>query len=435
MRHHLKSLKRLAVGLPAVAGLTLAMGAMNAGPAVAADTLTVIGHSVHQRVTTKGEGGNVVADWEKASGATVEWLTFGVTPIHDRLFREAELSKGAFDAAFILNRFVNPDIANLFEPLDDYQAKDPIPEFDGISAGMREALTFDGKLYAIPFRHATHGLHYNEALLAERGLDGPPKTFEEFIEYAEKLTYKQADGTQVHGFVLGGQGPANVLDVVRALGGDFITPDFKVVANEAGMVEGIGLLAKWYQAGVMPKAYINFTTEDVITFMQQGRVAMAINPFGRTRPFNDPKQSKYAGQIKVTAIPSSDKIRDQYDVVPAKTEFWALSIPKNSQNKEQAWDFIKHVSTLDSAVRAAINGNGPVRSAAYDDSRVQDRVPYYAAEAAVVKVARVPLPGFKGSAKVDDIFKEEVQAALLGTKTPQKAMDDLTRRTEALLPK
>ncbi len=82
----------------------------------------------------------------------------------------------------------------------------------------------------------------------------------------------------------------------------------------------------------------------------------------------------------------------------------------------------------------AINGNGPVRPAAYDDPRVQEKVPYASAEKAAVEVAKVPLPGFANSAKVDDMVKEEVQAALLGAKTPQQAMDDLTKRVEPLLP-
>ena len=33
---------------------------------------------------------------------------------------------------------------------------------------MRGALTFDGKLYGIPFRHATSGLHWNQEIFAER---------------------------------------------------------------------------------------------------------------------------------------------------------------------------------------------------------------------------------------------------------------------------
>jgi multiple sugar transport system substrate-binding protein len=402
--------------------------------AVAQQRFTVIGHAVHERSATGAEGGNVVADFEKATNSKVEWLTFGVTPIHERLFREASLSEGAVDAAFLLNRFTNENVKNLFEPLDDYQAKDPIADFDGISRGMRDAMTFDGKLYGIPYRHATHGLLYNEELLKERGLSGPPKTFEEVIEYADKLTYTRADGTQVSGIVFGGQGPANIIDVIRAFGGDFLTTDFELKADQAGMIRGVELLTDWYKRGVLPKASVGFTTEDVITFMQQGRAAMTINPFGRFRQFNDPEKSKFPGAFKAVAVPTSASLSGGTGKAAVKTEIWALVIPKNAPDKERSWKFIKQLSSLDAAVAGAINGNGPVRAAAYQDPGVQSKVPYWDAEAAAVEVAQVPLPGFANSAKVDDMVKEEIQAAMLGSKSPEQAMKDLARRVRPLLP-
>jgi multiple sugar transport system substrate-binding protein len=46
----------------------------------------------------------------------------------------------------------------------------------------------------VPQRHATTALHYNEELLRERGLSGPPPTtIEELIEYAKRLTYTRAE--------------------------------------------------------------------------------------------------------------------------------------------------------------------------------------------------------------------------------------------------
>ena len=73
----------------------------------------------------------------------------------ERLFREASLGSTDVDAAFLLNRFTDESVSNLFEPLDAHLAGAPIEDFEGISPGMRAALTFDGKLYGIPFRHAT----------------------------------------------------------------------------------------------------------------------------------------------------------------------------------------------------------------------------------------------------------------------------------------
>jgi len=46
----------------------------------------------------------------------------------------------------------------------------------------------------------------------------------------------------------------------------------------------------------------------------------------------------------------------------------------------------------------------------------------------------VPTPGFSESARVDDMLKEEMQAVMLGAKSAQQAMDDLTARAAPLLP-
>lgn len=403
-------------------------------PALSQDTLTVLGHAVHQTAATGEAGGNLAGQFAQEHGVEIRWLTYGVVPIHEQLFREASLASGSVDVGFVLNRFANENVANLFEPLDTYLEQDPIADFEGISPGMLEPMTFNGQLFGIPFRHATHGLVYNEAILAERGLDGPPETFEELIEYARQLTFTREDGTRVHGLVLSGQGASNIIDIVRAYGGDFVTADFELKANEEGMVRAIELLAELYQEGVLPRDSIGFTTEDATTYMQQGRGAMAIDPFSRFATLNDPERSSVAGQIAVAPIPMSSEFAPQGGFVPAKTEIWSLAIPRNIANKELAWEFIKALSTLDGAISGAINGNGPVRAAAYQDARVQAAIPYWEAEAAAVAVARVPLPGFAESARVDDMLKEEVQTVMLGSKSAQQAMDDLVRRAAPLMP-
>lgn len=68
------------------------------------------------------------------------------------------------------------------------------------------------------------------------------------------------------------------------------------------------------------------------------------------------------------------------------TEIWAMGIPDNSQNKDLAWDFIRYMSSPDTARRAALNGNGPIRPSAYDDPGVQVRLPYWEAEASAISM-------------------------------------------------
>ena len=134
-------------------------------------------------------------------------------------------------------------------------------------------------------------------------------------------------------------------------------------------------------------------------------------------------------------IPISEKLLDKYAVAPAKVEFWTMAIPRNSTNKQYAWSLIQHMLSKDATLNAALNGNGPVRNSTYQVQSFVSKKTYAKAEGDLLKVARVPLPAFNQSAKAADIFKEEAEAAVLGFKTPQEAMDSVCRRVNPLLPK
>lgn len=425
----METMRKLLAASALLAPLALT-GAAIPTPAVA-ETLTVISHAVHQKALTDGPGGNVVAEWEKATGNKVEWVTFGVPEVHERLFREAALGRTEVDVAYLLNRFVDADIIQLFEPLNDFIAKDPIEAFDGISPSLVGGLTFGGKMYGVPIRHATHGLIYNEVLLKEQGFDRPPQTFEELLAYAKKLTFTRPDGSQVHGLIFGGVGSANIIDVVRVYGGDFVTQSLEVRADSPETIQGVQLLVDLYKEGVLPKSIVSFATEDAATFMQQGRAAMILEPMDRVRTFADPKNSKYPNAFKAVAVPPL--AANAAKPVAVKTEFWSLTIPKNVTDKKLAWSFIKYVSTLDAMKRQALNGNGATRAAVFEDAQVKAMLPWADALAKAVAVARVPMPGFKGSAQADDVVKEEIQAAMAGSKTAQKAMADAASRIKAIL--
>lgn len=420
---------------PLLAGLaaTTAMPMLGRG-ARAAERLTIIGHAVHQRAVSEGPGGNLAAEWAAANNVELEWVTLGVPEVHERLYRELTLGQGQFQVAFILHRLLRPSVVGQLVGLDDFQAKAPIADIDGIAGGMRADFTLNGNGFGIPYRHATDGLHYNEELLAEKGVTSVPDTIEDVVELARKLTYKRADGTQVHGLLLDGVQPSNVINLARSWNGDFITSDFKIAVDQPPMVKAVTLVKQLYDEGVLPKAITTFVTEDLITWMQQGRAAMAISPFGRYRNFNDPKASKFPGKFKVKALPISRDLASTFKVAPAKTDIWAAAIPANGGKPELAWSFIRHISSLDSTVRGALNGNGPVRAAAYDDPRVRELVPYWQAEAAAIPTARTALPGFEQAAKAQDLFIEEIQGVLVAGTDPQKAMDSVARRLKPLLP-
>lgn len=395
--------------------------------------LSVFAHKVHQTVAIGAQGGDITKAFTERTKIAVEWVTFDTGPLWERVLRETSLRETSVDIAFLLNTQITPRAASLFESLDGWMGKAPIEDPADVFPGLMSGFRVGGQLVAVPYRHASSGMHYNEEILAERGFSGPPKTVEEMIEMARKCTYTRANGTPVVGFVVPGLTYPNVIDLARAWDGEFITPDMKFAANEAPMIRALTVLRELFVAGAFPRNFATIQNEEVATWMQNGRAAFNYASMGRTQIYNDPAKSQFAGKLKTVPIPVSRELLGKYAVAPAKVEFWGMGIPKNARNKEQAWDLIRAMSSKDATVMTAINGNGPVRASAYDDARVKQKLSYAEEEKKVLLVARAPMPAFDQSQRAADFFKEEAEAAVLGMKTPQKAMDDLAARVKPLL--
>lgn len=397
--------------------------------------LQVLSHRVHQTVATAGQGGDATAPWRQASGQAVQWTTFDTGPLWERLQREATLPATTIDVGFVLNTMITPRAAQLFEPLGPYMARDPIEAPDDLFPGLVAGMQVGGAQLGLPYRHASSGLHYNAEIFAERGIDRAPRSIEEVIEFARRCTYRRSDGTPCVGLLMPGVTYPNVIDLARAWDGDFITPDYRVVADQPPMLNAIRTLRELFQAGAFPRNFATINTEDVNVWMQQGRAAMALNSMGRNRIYNDPQRSRFPGKIHTIAVPASAGLAGRFEVAPAKVEFWGMAIPRNAQRKDLAWSFIKAMVGKQATLAMALNGNGPVRNSTYEDAGFRATVPYAEEERRVLRVARIPMPAFDEATRAGDIFKEEAEAAVLGMKTPEAAMASVVARVAPLLPR
>src|SRR5215510_8954151 len=149
-----------------LAGATASLLLPRSGKAQSAP-LQVFAHRVHRTVAAGQQGGDATADWTRQSGTAVEWTTFDTGPLQERLFREAALGETAVDVGFILNTQAVPRTAELFEPLDAYLARDPIEDVADVFPGLLNGMKVGGRTLALPYRHASSGLHWNEVILAE----------------------------------------------------------------------------------------------------------------------------------------------------------------------------------------------------------------------------------------------------------------------------
>lgn len=82
--------------------------------------------------------------------------------------------------------------AGLFQP-----APEEVAQFvrgDAYNGFFVEAASYDGQVYGVPLFRGQGALFYNTEMFKEAGLDGPPTTMAEYVEDAQALTQRDANG-------------------------------------------------------------------------------------------------------------------------------------------------------------------------------------------------------------------------------------------------
>lgn len=410
-----------------LASATGTLALMAAAPALAAGkVLNILSHRVHQAVLG---GGDLLEDWKAANAADLAFTTFDSNPLMDRLFREASLPETEFGVGYMVDNRPTSDIARLFEPLDDWQAKDPIADFADLAPGLIKGMTIDGKLVGIPVRTATQALFYNEELLEEAGFTAPPATLEELVAQAQKISTDKI----ATGMVLASDLAVFPVMFARAFGGDFLTQDFRLLPDPAAMEQALTVLAGMFAGGALPRSYATTKNDDQVTWMQQGRAAFTVLPFARAAQLNNPEQSKFPGRIKAVGFPVTEALVGKTPMA-AVVEAWAMVIPANAKDKDLAWSYIKQVSSPETTLGMALNGNGAARVSTFSDPKLIEKNPLAAIEAEALANARGAFPPFPEAARAQALFLEEVQLAVMGRKTPAEAVAAISERVAPLLP-
>lgn len=429
--------KQMNKGRKVLMSLLIAVALSSACVSMAKDsskgiTFNVISHMAHKKVATTGNGGSVLDIFLKEHKDVikeVDWETQEISGVHERLFREAALPKTALDVAYLIEAEATPRIRHFLEPLNSYLEKNPIPGFpEDFPPALVDAVTFDGKIYAIPVRTYTSVLHWNRAVFEERGIKNPPTTVEEFKEVVQKLTFTRKNGEKVYGF---GKHVTPILHTLSDLtgwyGGELITPDLRVVCDQPPAVKGLELLVWMYKNGFMPPETPSMSHADLELYAQLGNIAMTSQSPGKTDVYNDPDASRVAGKWDIAPLPLAEEVSDRFEATPTHAGCWYLTIPANAQRKELSWEFIRTLSSEEGSLMMALNGNVPTRLSVYD------REEYYktAKEAGIVqkqlKVARFPLPSFEKASQAEELIDIYAKRALLGELEPQEAMDLLAK--------
>ena len=302
----------------------------------------------------------------------------------------------------------------------------------GFYPGFMENSQTGGKVWGIPFQRSTIVLYYNKELFKEAGLDPnrPPQTWKEQVEYAQKLTRRDASGKVTQwGMQIPSSGfPYWLFQALAIQAGQNLMNDAgtEVYYDKPAVVEALQYwvdLVKTHK--VHPEGIVEWGTTPRDFF--ERKVAMVWTTTGNLT--NVKNNAKF--DFGVAMLPAG-KQRGS----PTGGGNFYLFKKSTPAQREAALKFIRWATQPARAAQWGIDtGYVAVSPAAFETPVMKQ----YVAGFAPAAVARDQLPYAKAELSTHDnqrvtkALNDGLQAALTGAKSPADAMRDAQREAERLL--
>jgi multiple sugar transport system substrate-binding protein len=257
--------------------------------------------------------------------------------------------------------------------------------------GALEAVTYQGRMYGMPWLNDVLYLYYNEEMLKEAGFENPPKTWEELnemamaakeqglVEYPFIEYFQQEEGlTIAYAYYL------------FAFGGTFFNEDNSPAFNSPEGLAALQFMVDGMNNGLYNPASFESTYEEVRRTFSQGSSLFAVN---------------WAYQLNLVAIMA------------------------DSEHPEEAWNYIQYLSSQDVQKRYSQNAL-PIWTSLFSDPELQEMQPDVAKEQNFIEVSQEQYKYIRNRpivpfySETSEIVAREVQAALSGNKTPEQALAD-----------
>ena len=317
-------------------------------------------------------------------------------------------------------------------PLDDLIAADPEGQafVDDFIDGFMLDSYVDGSIYSIPFQRSTMVMFYNKDAFEEVGLDpeAPPTTWDEMVEYAQKLTNENRYGVGIAlnsgsaqwaftGFSL--QNCTNGVGLMSADGKEvyFNTPE-----NIEALQLWLDLQNKYM---CMAPGIVQWT--DLPTQFLAGEVAMIYHTTGNLTNIRNNATFDFG----VCFLPAGR----QYGAPTGGGNFY-ITNGISEERQKAAWEFIKFCCSTERAAQWSIDtGYVATRESCYETELLKN---YYAEfpQALVayeqLKYAQPELTTYS-AAEMWRILNDNIQAAVTGEMTAEEALEAAQEQGDELL--
>ena len=199
---------------------------------------------------------------------------------------------------------------------------------------VKDALSVNGKQYAVPFYGESSILMYNKEILDAAGVTLPNKpTWQQVAAAAKKVNNADHAGICLRGKPGWGDLFAPLTTVVQTFGGAWYDSEWNAQVNAPEFVEAVNFY-KDLLAAAGQKDPVSYSFNECLTALKTGKVAMWYDA-SVAASMLEADDSPVKGKMGYTHAP----------VVKTKESGWLwswnLAVPANTQNKEAATKFIK----------------------------------------------------------------------------------------------
>ena len=382
-----------------------------------------------------------IAEWEAATGATVDIIS---KKSHFEIDKESKSDMAAGTTEWCVgsnHSSFAPQYEGLYVDLNGLVADETIGEF---VQGNIKASTVGGELLMLPrAQFDVSVLYYLKsnyedadkaaAFKAEYGYDlAVPNTWKEVKDQAIFF----ADPPNFYGTQYAGKDEAIVgrfYEMVVAEGGNYLDADNKPIFNSDAGQRALQWFVDLYEANAVPAGTTSYVWDDLGQGFASGTVALNLDWPGWAGFFNDPEASKAAGNVGVAIQPMGSVTRTGW------SGHHGFSVTNDCANKDAAVSLVTFLTSEESQLAESAGGSLPTRSAVWeanvaaaqagDDAFRAEALAAFAAGAEYA-FAVPPIPEWGESTNL--VFPE-LQAAIVGDKTVQEALDDAAEAVDELM--
>lgn len=278
----------------------------------------------------------VVKDYPTAT-VTIDDIDYGSLKQKQLTSFSSAKGTGNYDVVWVNIQWMKEYVdAGYLLPLDDFISSSGL-DTSIYASGMFEGVQYDGKIYGLPTFAQCLMVTYDSAAMERAGLE-VPKSAEELIAVAKYFKEKEGTGIAIPA-KQGGGAITLFSQLLFSNGGYYFDENDKLALTSQAGLEAARIydeLAKYSLTG--STAYHH---DEVAEAVRMGIAPIGTVMSGLANQNHDPQLSKIVNTVAYAPLYGNT------GDASANNSFWVWAVPVNSNNPEEAFEFIKWFTSAD----------------------------------------------------------------------------------------